>query len=221
MRAMLPTVSWISSAFGFVSGTIVPKGVSSFFSSSVASSTTIPSTGTTTCTISVRPRSGSSESVTRGSRVGSIFSSDGWMKNVMCRRIRMNFCCIIASLMRSVTSPMVNLRSLPGLIATVPVGLTVVMSVSPVSFEYQSRTSSQPAFSKWMLTVFAGAAGAAAGATGATVPGTPGTDIGAGWASARSTGPVSPAAAARTPGSHLRSFRSFQNGTARACEPRR
>ena len=205
---MLPTVSISRIEFDRSSATIEPNGVSNFFSSSSASATTMPSMGRMTCTISVRPRLGSSSSVSRGTSVGSIFSSAGWMKNVMWRRIRMNFCCAIVSLRRSVTSPIVNVRSLPGLMTTLPVGVTVVIMVRPVSVAYQSSTFFQSAFSKWTATVFS---------ADATAPGAPGagmTGTAAGWPSARSTGPVSPAAAASTPGSQRRSLNSFQNGTA-------
>ena len=48
-------------------------------------------------------------------------------------------------------SPSVNLRAGPGgLMVTLPVGLTVVLRISPDSFEYQSRTSDHCAPSKLM-----------------------------------------------------------------------
>ena len=108
------------------------------------------------------------------------------MMNVTCRRIRMNFCWVIASLRRSTTSPIVNLRSLRRLEGDAPVGLTVRMGVSPLSLENQSRTSSQLADVKLTVTVFSGAAGAPVGGVpgggaGTTAPGMPGAGIGFGW----------------------------------------
>ncbi|QJW94316.1 hypothetical protein FTUN_1836 [Frigoriglobus tundricola] len=142
------------------------------------------------------------------------------MKNVMWRRIRRNFCCAIVSLMRSVTSAIVNLRSLLGFRVTLPVGATVVIMVKPVSFAYQLSTSFQGALSKCRLTVFSGGPAGWAGADGATAPGVPGAGM-VGCARTYSTGPVNPAATASAPGSQRRSLNSLQNGIAPGRAPRR
>src|SRR5207248_1624814 len=82
--------------------------------------------------------------------------------NEVSYRSRMKFFWTSVSLIRSTTSEMVNLRSVGGLMVTLPVGLSVVAWTSPLSLPNQVNTSAQPASTKCTVTAFSGLAAGSA-----------------------------------------------------------
>ena len=153
IRRMFPAVSWTMIWFGFSSPVTPPNGDSMFLMSASVSATCRVFSGTMACTISVRPRFGSSSRSTRGMSVGSSFSSAGMTVNDMSRRTSRNFLTSSCSLSRSTTSGMVNLRAASVRMVNVSGGLMEPTHTSPLSRLNHSSTSAHGLLSKLKLRV--------------------------------------------------------------------